>query len=593
MNPSNDKNWFSGSQKPDDPEEYHRNPSPGISNHKALTVIQDLSWASFFPLFAVYLKYGPTLIYYQSASRGGLRLGSLLSFFGFAVSSPLKINDLYYCDTPHVSYWNIQYQVVKACRDQLNAIEVLVKEYLPKCTTYIRRLLATNVTQVWQLWLLEVLLLRVTAKQLGEQEAISHNRVILISRYASLLKILNLDSLSDNDVSVSSHPNQNRAMLYPLATVVYSFREVLFALFRSLLSGATSSVSYGRQFRVGVAAAWGIEGMDKAQTDDLFWWRNNAVVSGRLVYMFEREDIQPTRDRVEQAKNLGIESVALNPRFLGDHPNLLIKNKQNKSLLMSLRNFCFTLKLAGKTFIGDEFSSAVLSLVSWHYFLGKKLSEIYKTLNLKGVFHFDEAGMDIISLASVMSDSTRIGTHWASQTGINLTSCRRHQVYFLWGSHDAQLVLDAGSMSRSLLIAGCFLSDHSNEGAHQGAQGVVKEMRKRGVRYILTLFDNSTPSPEFYRFFLQWLVDDSHLGLLIKSKGTAWDGVCSNGLDGLIDRAKKTNRIYVLDHRSSPADAALLSDFAVGVTSISALVVSALHGARVIFLDYGRIDQGP
>jgi hypothetical protein len=148
-------------------------------------------------------------------------------------------------------------------------------------------------------------------------------------------------------------------------------------------------------------------------------------------------------------------------------------------------------------------------------------------------------------------------------------------------------------MSRSLLIAGCFLSDHSNEGAHQGAQGVVKEMRKRGVRYILTLFDNSTPSPEFYRFFLQWLVDDSHLGLLIKSKGTTWDGVCSNGLDGLIDRAKKTNRIYVLDHRSSPADAALLSDFAVGVTSISALVVSALHGARVIFLDYGRIDQGP
>ena len=66
MNPSNDKNWFSGSQKTDDPKEYHRNPSSGSSNHKALTVIQDLSWGSFFPFFAVYLKYGPTLIYYQS-----------------------------------------------------------------------------------------------------------------------------------------------------------------------------------------------------------------------------------------------------------------------------------------------------------------------------------------------------------------------------------------------------------------------------------------------------------------------------------------------------------------------------------------------
>ena len=162
--------------------------------------------------------------------------------------------------------------------------------------------------------------------------------------------------------------------------------------------------------------------------------------------------------------------------------------------------------------------------MSWQYYAGKKLSSIYKTLNLKGVFHFEEAGMDIISLASFMNNSMRIGTHWACHTGINHTSGRNHQVYFLWGNHDVKFAVDSGSMARCLLISGCFLSDHCNKGEHQEARKAADEMRERGGRYILTLLDNSPPCPEFYRFFLQWLVEDPCLGLMIKSKGksTFW-----------------------------------------------------------------------
>ena len=61
----------------------------------------------------------------------------------------------------------------------------------------------------------------------------------------------------------------------------------------------------------------------------------------------------------------------------------------------------------------------------------------------------------------------------------------------------------------------------------------------------------------------------------------------------MIENAKNSNRIHVFDNKSSPADAALLSDFAVSVTSISTLIAASLHGARVIYLDYERIDQGP
>ena len=588
------KNDLPTSDSAEESKEFRRNPSPGSNNHKALAVVQDLSWGSIFPLLAIFFKYGSFLIYYLRASRGGLRLGSLLRFFKITVGAPLKINDFHYTDTSHAIYWNTQYQVVNACRNQLDHIESLINKYLPKCKDYMKKILAANVSKAWQVWLLEANLLRATAKLLGKQEGVPANCVVLVSRHASLLKILNLNSSVNNEVLVWSQPNQNKVLLFPLAATGLSFLEVLqnFFNFNSSRSKAIPS-NLSRPFKVGVTAAWGTEGMDKKQKDDLFWWRSSSVSGNRLIYMFEREDTQPTRNRVKQVEEFGIQSVALKPKFAGDFPDLLVKNNSNPSFLMSLRFFCFQLKLASKILFADKFAQAVLALVSWQYYAGKKLSSIYKTLNLKGVFHFEEAGMDIISLASFMNNSTRIGTHWACHTGINHTSGRNHQVYFLWGSHDAKLALDSGSISRTLLIAGCFLSDHPPTEAHKNTQEIVKEMRDKGVRYVLTLLDSSLPCPEFYRFFLQWLVEDPCLGLLIKSKGKSWKEVQNDGLNGLVERAENSNRIHEMNPLASPADAAMSSDFTVGITSITALAVAALQGARVIFLDYERVDQGP
>ena len=572
---------------------FRRNPSPKKNGQKALTIVQDLSWASIIPLISVYLKQGLISIYYLKTSRGGLRLGYLLYFFKIAVSEPLKINDLYYIDTPHANHWKIQYEVVKACRDQLDSIEALVKKYLPKGTPYFKKLLATNVSQAWQVWLVETLLLQSAARQLGEQERISTNRVMVITRYASLLRILNLQSPAINDISVLPQPNQNRFFVYILKTVASSIQDVFLVFFRStLLKKKAASFSID-PFKIGVAAAWGIERMDKTGKDDLFWWRNSTVESRRLVYMFEREDIQPTLKEVEKVQNLGIQSAALNSKFLGDNSNLLVENDEGQTFLESLRMLAFSLKLCWKALFGDEFSRIVKALVAWQYISGRKLSGIYKTLNLKGVFHFEEAGMDIISLSSAFNDSIRFGTNWSCHHGMNLTSCRNHQVYFFWGNHDAQQGLDGGSMARSMLISGSFLSNHPDKKTNSITQEKVEEMRKQGVRYILALLDNSPPCPEYYHFFLQWLVEDPYLGLLIKSKGHSWNKLRDDGLDGLVECAYQTNRIHDLDSKSSPTDASRLSDFTIGVASMSALAASALEGARVLFLDYERVDQGP
>ena len=126
---------------------FRRNPSPEKQGHKAIAVVQNLSFGSLLPLISVFLKQGPFSICYFKTSRGGLRLGALLYFFRISVSSPLKINDLFFVDTPYVHQWKIQYEAIKTCRDQLDSIETKSPTLLPAFPFHLSRpRLHTNIT---------------------------------------------------------------------------------------------------------------------------------------------------------------------------------------------------------------------------------------------------------------------------------------------------------------------------------------------------------------------------------------------------------------------------------------------------------------
>ncbi len=99
--------------------------------------------------------------------------------------------------------------------------------------------------------------------------------------------------------------------------------------------------------------------------------------------------------------------------------------------------------------------------------------------------------------------------------------------------------------------------------------------------------------PNVYNFFLRWLLEDSCLGLLIKPKGNAFLNNMGSDLRTLYDQALKTGRVYLFDYGASPSDAGRVSDFSVGIGSFSAVVVAALHGARIFYLDYEKLNQGP
>ena len=90
------------------------------------------------------------------------------------------------------------------------------------------------------------------------------------------------------------------------------------------------------------------------------------------------------------------------------------------------------------------------------------------------------------------------------------------------GAHDLKIILDSGSISKNLLVAGCFASESSHKEEHQRGREAIQSMKSQGVRLTLALFDTTLSLPNFYRFFLEWLVEDPGLGILIKSKGERW-----------------------------------------------------------------------
>ena len=196
-------------------------------------------------------------------------------------------------------------------------------------------------------------------------------------------------------------------------------------------------------------------------------------------------------------------------------------------------------------------------------------------------------------MVASFSDAVRIGTHWSALNTVCASGFQAHPVFFTWGQHQARIYQDSGSMAEHLLIAGCIVNDLAHEQERQKAKEFACKAHERNGSYILTLFDNSVPAFNFIRFFFEWLIEDSKLYLLVKPKDEENVPGLQKELNELIQKAKATGRLCILGKNATPADAALFSDFSIAIASYSTLVISALQGARVIYLDHEQMNKGP
>jgi hypothetical protein len=558
-----------------------------------LVLLDNLCALSFFPLLKTCFNLRPAKIFYFQASKTGLKIACWLGKFGFVSRTPIKIDDVFMNDTQDSIVLINKFESLNICLEHQDKIDNLVNKNLSDYDSYFRSVCAVGIIKELDNWL-ETLLFQINrAKVLAREEEVSVENVILISPFSPLLGFLKVATELPKNIKICSQPFKMKTLPYLWIPVLLSLSKIILSLIHRwpILKKKEKSSNKILKPTIGITAAWDFKGFNKNKLDDFFWWRKSTLLSEQLVYIFEREDMQPTRDRLFDLKKMGIKSIALNPDYPGGMENVLPES-QSHSLAESSRSFLFYFKLALRSLFGDSFSCAALSLIGWQIYKSEKLVPYYRNVNIKGLFHYNEAGLEHVNLAALQCNAARIGTHWSCLPAPNASTPKCHEVYFSWGEHDLKIAQDSGSISKNILISGCFLNELSHKEQHHSGQEAIRSMKNQGVRLTLTLLDNSPSVPNFYRFFIQWLVDDPSLGILIKSKGKNWKSVQEGAMGGLVQEAMDSGRLFVIDKGASPADAALLTDFSVGITSISAIAVAGLQGARVLFLDYEKMDQG-
>jgi hypothetical protein len=553
-----------------------KSPSP-------LLYIECLSLLSFFPIFRIFWRYGPVSIYFIWFTNGGKKMTELLRMIGLVNGQPIKISDPFTSgDSPGALDWDLGFRVLETCQSKLEQVEKITKTFFKGEEEEARVIMANNVILAWTgnvFWLNMLLVLGDRcAKELG----VPSNRVFVASTFASLSKALDINYYPEIETRLLQQPFRNKFISLFLWAIYLSFSNLF----------SKSSKSKNTTTQIGFSAYWGLKKNNEGFINDLFWWREQDIPRNRLSYLFNRPEFSPSLDRTQKADSLGIKSVSLDWLAKDKNSAIPISKKLHKPLLDRVKDVFFSCRLFLQALFFDEIQKSATALLIRQYAQATQMASYYRFLNLKGLLDNSHAMPDYYSLAASFSGAVRIGYEVSCLNTIVNVGLRVEPVNFLWGKHDGRVLLGSGAIAKHMLISGCILNDNCDEKAQKSAKDFALSLRDQGGgRCILSFFDSSLPPRNTYRKLLEWLIEDPQLGLLIKSKGHVWLSIQEDGLDGLVERAKKTGRIHALPSSSSPADAALVSDFSIGYFSYSAIVTSALKGARILYLNYERVEE--
>jgi hypothetical protein len=572
---------------------------PQLTSPPALMIFDSLGLLSFFPILKVFMSLGSIRIYHINATGFGLILIRILRIFGI-VGDCVRIEDFYGLDTQHSKFDECHFRALRISQAAHKKVECAVVKFFSGMSKYSEALLRAGVQNTWAGCLATLFQLQVFAEQKAKESNTPLEQVVVVSVYANLYSNLKSDSPSlflPSSISIIQQPFRNRMIAWLLRGLYWSLRGVAYQLFDYWFGGARELKVKKYLPRIAFSAVSGIRGKGEppALMDDLKWWKGSGIPGERLIYFYDRPNFQPTEKKVRVTDSMGVRSFVWDRRYPGDFPSLIIDKFLQKSFWISLMEIFQVFTRSIRVLFVDELAQSVLALGTVHMVAASRLASYFRELNIKGIIHYQQVDADWHSLAAEFNDACRFGISKSSVHPIAAFNYATPQVFFSWGMHEANVLIDSGCTSKYLLIAGCFVDKTQED--HDEAQKrfliLVEKIRSCGANYLLALFDTSILMREFYSFFLDWLIKDPKLGLIVKGKGQTWLKVEADGLDGLVQKALATGRLQIADAEASPADIVSLVDFSIGIASYSAVVVSALKGARVLYIDLQRVDQGP
>jgi len=170
-----------------------------------------------------------------------------------------------------------------------------------------------------------------------------------------------------------------------------------------------------------------------------------------------------------------------------------------------------------------------------------------------------------------------------------------HHIFFTWNKRTIKCLEMNENKNNVCVISGyCYdyiFKDHVEE-----CNRTKKRFNDHGAKLIIALYDNAfgihthfskNMMDSFYKGFLEWVLTDEEVVLMIKPKKTWFLEKNLPDIKKLLDKTQATGRCIIYPHSQGhfPSNIAMAADFAVGVGISSALIEAVLSGTRGLFCD--------
>ena len=336
-----------------------------------------------------------------------------------------------------------------------------------------------------------------------------------------------------------------------------------------------------------------IEGIDLGRRSDIVWFPESGIDPGRVIIYFDWQD--HITDRPVSKKVLD----AIHDRGMK---------------WVCLKHGALEVKDAPVWYPPEVTAEEPLNVPSWRHDAtgawiiktGRKLlkevwywSAFYRAFNIK--LHLitggGEPGYIARSIAcergngGFLAGKQRSDFYWPSESYLGQFPL---DVFFAWSPRTVKYLLPNVNMMKTAVVSG-YPNDLIFGRKREEADALRGTLIASGARYVIALFDNvhgpdighaTTDMEKFYLVFLDWLLADASLGIVIKSKKPA----VLNGLPQVLPvlaKAKATGRCVCLEEEFGrlPVDAALAADMSVGIGISSALVEAVIAGCRGVHCD--------
>jgi len=342
-----------------------------------------------------------------------------------------------------------------------------------------------------------------------------------------------------------------------------------------------------------------VEGIDLSRRSELFWYPASHVNPARILLYFVSQEWSSRRRvpkaALRQIEEWGMKWVSLErgnvverknppvwlPRAL--HPSLLSEFRESEEVVKSVCPIEKWVAKVSKLFLDD--------IEYWKSF--------YQTFNVK--LHFEVNEYHYHTLAQNIALDFLDGIHVGKQRSEDLgweqsqVGCHPNHVFFAWNPRGGIDLEKNRNRIASIIVSG-----HPNDATFQRNARASRALRARvvakGARFVIALFDNAfcldriqfsnRMMQKFYTQFLEWVLLDEKVGLIVKSKRPAVLMELPE-IHGLLSKAESTGRCLNLDDIVGrlPSDASQAADMSVGIGISSALIEAVIAGGRGVFYD--------